>query len=36
MVRLKDCTMGTLPLFMLSVRHVFRGDDRSRFEEFIL
>jgi tetraacyldisaccharide 4'-kinase len=35
MVRLKDCTMGPLPLFVLSVRHVFRGDDRSRFEEFI-
>ena len=35
MVRLKDCTMGPLPLFVLSIRHVFKEDDQPRFEEFI-
>ena len=35
LVRLKNYTPGPLPLFVLSVRHVFRGDDRSRFEEFV-
>jgi tetraacyldisaccharide 4'-kinase len=35
MVRLKDCTMGPLPLLVLSIQHVFKGDDQPRFEEFI-
>ena len=35
MVRLKDCSMGRLPLWVLSIQHVFVGDDQPRFEEFI-
>ena len=35
MVRLKDCTMGPLPLYVLSIRHVFKEEDQPRFEEFI-
>ncbi len=35
MVRLKDCGMGPLPLWVLSIQHVFEGDHQSRFEEFL-
>ena len=35
MVRLKDCSMGPLPLWVLSIQHVFEGDHQSRFEEFL-
>jgi tetraacyldisaccharide 4'-kinase len=35
MVRLKDCSMGPTPLLVLSIQHVFEGNDRPRFEEFL-
>jgi len=35
MVRLKDCSLGPLPLWVLSIQHVFKGDDQPCFEEFI-
>ena len=35
MVRLKDCRTGPLPLWVVSIQHVFEGDDQARFEEFL-
>ena len=35
MVRFKDFAPGTIPLWALSVRHVFQGDDHSRLEAFL-
>jgi len=35
MVRLKDCPMGSIPLWVLSIQHVFLENDQSLFEEFL-
>jgi tetraacyldisaccharide 4'-kinase len=35
MVRIKDFPPGTMPLWALSVRHVFPGEDLARFETFL-
>ena len=35
MVRIKDFPSGTIPLWVLSVRHVFPGEDLTRFETFL-
>ena len=35
MVRLRDFSRGRIPLWALSVRHAFQGDDHSRFETFL-
>ena len=35
MVRIKDFPRGTVPLWALSVRHVFPGEDLARFETFL-
>ena len=35
MVRIKDFAPGEMPLWVLSVRHVFSGEDLSRFETFL-
>jgi tetraacyldisaccharide 4'-kinase len=34
-VRLTDFPRGSIPLWVLSVRHVFQGDDLARFEAFL-
>ncbi len=35
MVRIQDFPLGTIPLWALSVRHVFPGEDLARFETFL-
>jgi len=35
MVRIQDFPPGTIPLWALSVRHVFPGEDLARFETFL-
>ena len=35
MVRMKDCAVGPIPLWVLPIQHVFLGNDQSHFEEFL-